>query len=227
MSETLIILARAPGLCAVKTRLAKDLGKRLAESFYQAFIKDTLLFTRELKGITRVLFSYPNTQDPFLINLAKRENIEILAQQGSDLGERMKNAIFWALSKNKRVCLIGTDSPSLPYKFIQSGFEMLKRFDLIIGPALDGGYYLLGLRKEVSQIFTDIKWGDENVLISTIKKAKKEDISFSLLPFWYDIDTKRDLEFLGMHLDLLWGEGERIAPSSKAMFIKVQDDMAS
>ncbi len=120
-----------------------------------------------------------------------------MEQKGSDLGERMKNAFLWGFSKGfQKIVMIGSDSPTLPAYFIQQAFFRLKSEPIVFGPALDGGYYLIGMRPPIPDIFNNIRWGSKNVLSDTKKRLCR----FDLLPYWYDVDYPKDLRFLKQHI---------------------------
>jgi hypothetical protein len=92
--------------------------------------------------------------------------------------------------------LIGSDSPDLPLPYLKRAFQRLKHRDVVIGPALDGGYYLIGLRAPTPALFEGIEWGSKRVLSQTTKIIAHEKLSVSLLPPWYDVDDAQSLELL-------------------------------
>ena len=92
--------------------------------------------------------------------------------------------------------IIGSDSPDLPVQYIKRAFLKLKHKDVVLGPAADGGYYLVGLRKPAPAIFEDIEWGGPVVLSRTIERIQSQDLTLSLLPLWYDVDTPASLQLL-------------------------------
>ena len=93
--------------------------------------------------------------------------------------------------------IVGTDSPTLPSRFIYQAFSKLNNADFVLGPCKDGGYYLIGLKKPVKELFEDIDWGTNKVFNQTLKKAKLLNLQIRVLPCWYDIDTIDDLKRLG------------------------------
>jgi len=119
-----------------------------------------------------------------------------MPQQGEDLGERMKNGFMEALAmKFKRVVLIGSDIPDLPLEFIEEAFTSLQEKDVVIGPSLDGGYYLIGFtdKKFSPQAFKGIPWGTERVFEETMKILEREGLTVHTLQPQRDIDTVEDL----------------------------------
>jgi rSAM/selenodomain-associated transferase 1 len=119
-----------------------------------------------------------------------------MPQQGVDLGERMKNGFTEAFDSGfKRVLLIGSDIPGLPLEFIEEAFASLKEKDAVIGPSLDGGYYLIGFRDEKfsPQVFKGILWSTERVFEETMKILEREGLTIHTLKPLRDIDTIDDL----------------------------------
>jgi hypothetical protein len=115
-------------------------------------------------------------------------------QGEGDLGERMARSLFIAFRAGmERVVIIGTDCPGLNANLIAKAFHQLYSHDLVLGPALDGGYYLIGLRYFISELFTDINWGTAEVLQQTVAIAKTLDVSVAYLPQLADVDRPEDL----------------------------------
>jgi uncharacterized protein len=120
--------------------------------------------------------------------------IPIRMQHGNDLGERMRNAFEEMLRSFDRVVIIGTDSPTFPASTIENAFEALRANDVVLGPAEDGGYYLIGSRFVIPEMFKEIAWGSANVLKQT--RAVLSKYSVCLLPYCFDVDTPKDLDRL-------------------------------
>jgi rSAM/selenodomain-associated transferase 1 len=121
------------------------------------------------------------------------------SQQGDNLGERMKHSFQQAFRHGfEKVVIIGSDSPDLPAHIIIKAFENLDAFDTVIGPAVDGGYYLLGIRHDTfcPEIFEDIPWSTDIVFDQTLKKIEQAALTFSILPEWYDVDNLSELQQL-------------------------------
>ena len=122
-----------------------------------------------------------------------------LPQVGSDLGERLTTAFAAAFAADATsVVVIGTDSPDLPIDYIEQAFHLLESCasDAVIGPSIDGGYYLLGTRKLWPMLFCNIPWSTPEVLSSSLRNAEAAGCSTCFLPQWYDIDTIIDLQRL-------------------------------
>ena len=201
----LIIFAKAPVKGKVKTRLQKNLSQTEALKLYKGFLFQTVCMAKKIKNCKKTIACYPDKNHPYFKTLAKRFGFQLTKQNGRDLGERMKNAITDFLNDDyKKVVIIGCDSPTLPKEYIEKAFNVLNKKSLVIGPSCDGGYYLIGVRGAAPPIFNKIKWGTKDVLKETLKRIPKEMLpSFHLLPFWYDIDTNDDLEFLNLHKRIL------------------------
>lgn len=122
-----------------------------------------------------------------------------MPQQGKNLGERMQNSFVQAFLQGfHRVIIIGSDSPDLPRTFIEEAFSALKTMDSVIGPACDGGYYLIGFRKETffPEVFTGITWSTDKVFEESCARLKNAGRKTYILPPWHDIDTLADLQEL-------------------------------
>jgi len=200
MKKLLIIFAKAPEPGQVKTRLTPFLSPETAARLQQAFLLDILKMTRNVAS-TRLIACAPDTSHSFFQRCKKEEAIRLMPQKGKDLGERMKQAFQWAFCEGfEKVVIIGCDSPTLCASHIEDAFERLVSHSAVIGPSLDGGYYLIGAKMLLPQLFTQMNWGTETVLSETLKRLNTAKQPYHLLPFWYDIDLPADLIFLKQHL---------------------------
>ena len=132
------------------------------------------------------------------------DGIRVISQQGQDLGNIMLNALCNHLRKGSRILLIGADCPSLKAEILQKAFTSLESHDLVLGPAHDGGYYLIGVNGDIQHdqihiLFEGIGWGGDQVLAQTLGKAKLLALSHYLLPQLHDIDRPEDLEHFHYH----------------------------
>ena len=126
---------------------------------------------------------------------------ELHLQAAGDLGRRMADFCQHHLGTgNSRVVLVGADSPTLPLDFIEQAFRALHSADVVLGPAMDGGYYLVGLTGELPPIFDGIRWGEATVLADTLSKLADPAWRLALLPPWYDVDTLADWRLLQGHM---------------------------
>jgi uncharacterized protein len=205
-----------PGL--VKTRLAADVGAEAAAEIYAAFVADLLDRLRTV-GDRRVVGYAPagsEARDDFRTRCGG--DFELWPQPEGNLGDRIAAFFEYAFaSGGKRVVLVGSDSPTLPAGCIQSAFAALERCDCTLGPAIDGGYYLIGLRTPCRDLFTGIPWGGSDVLRQTVERVADSHLSLALGPVWYDVDGVDDLRFLRTHVAALHAAGETgIAPRTAA-----------
>lgn len=195
-SRALIIFAKAPIPGEVKTRLQTHLSPEECATLYESFVIDTVRLAKKINKADTFLYCSPGIEHPFLQKVSQDFDIRLAAQVGKDLGERMDNAINDGLKAGyEKVVIIGSDSPDLPYEYIEDGFERLASFDMVVGPCKDGGYYLIGGRRELP-VFSGIQWGSNRVFETTMKKAVESGITFSILQEWHDIDTWEDLQML-------------------------------
>lgn len=192
LDNVLIIFVKYPQAGFVKTRLAQEIGKENASELYRLFV-ETILAQIKDKNFTRVIFYSPISER----NEIKRwlgEELALYPQKGKDLGEKLSGAFKLVFKGGaKRAMVIGTDSPTLNKKLILDVFKKLKDTQCVLGPAFDGGYYLLGLTSFYEEIFQHIDWSSNNVFKQTLGAIKKLRISFSLLGKQLDIDNKDDL----------------------------------
>jgi rSAM/selenodomain-associated transferase 1 len=194
----------APGL--VKSRLAVDTSPDWAAAVARAFLLD-LLERFASVPVRRVLaFSPPEAATPFSELVQGR--FALVPQAHGDLGERLAHFVCDQLDAGaERVVLIGTDSPTLPRAFVEDAFAHLDRAEVVIGPATDGGYYLIGCRRFVPELFQGIAWGTEHVLRETVTRVRELGLRLAVLPPWYDVDTLADWEMLRGHLAALQHSG--------------------
>ncbi len=197
MSErvALAVMARAPSDARGKTRLLKALGVDDGTELRRALLLDTLDVVQRVSGAERVLVFAPETARAEVAQLAGGE-FRLLAQRGGDLGERLEFAFGDLFDLDySAVTIIGSDLPTLPAEHVEMGLDALKRGGdpLVLGPALDGGYYLIGLRMNHPEIFHGLPWSSADVLAATLSAADAHRLSAILIPPWYDVDTVDDL----------------------------------
>ncbi len=185
----LIVFAKNIKLGKVKTRLAKSIGDVNAFEVYKFLVQRTEENTAQVSDCDiHIYFSD-------VIIGTKWQKQPKFVQKGNDLGERMKDAFQISFEKGyEKVVGIGTDIPDLSAQIITQAFEELDLSDTVFGPAEDGGYYLLGMKKLHSTIFDDKEWSTSTLLKKTFHDLKVNDISISILIELNDIDTLEDLE---------------------------------
>jgi uncharacterized protein len=198
----LVIFAKAPIPGEVKTRLCPPLTPDEAATLHGSFVLDMLertklAVTKLQLPFHRYLACAPSSELVFFKIMEERQGVRLLDQVGEDLGQRMHRTFVDVFDKGyTQVLLVGTDVPTLPLSVYQEAIAMLGRSDVVLGPALDGGYYLIGLTKPAEQLFTEIPWSTDQVLAVTQQKAKTLGLSFGLTTAWRDMDTIADLHSL-------------------------------
>ncbi len=191
MKDALLIFAKNPEYGKVKTRLAATIGDAQALLIYQQLLKHTIAVTKNLQVDKIVFYSeYIKEKDSWENNIYQKK-----LQAGSSLGKKMKNAFKSSFTAGYgKIVIIGTDCFELDEKNILNAFEQLKYVDVVIGPAKDGGYYLLGMKKNHIGIFENIDWSTDKVFKQTLHICERLKLSLFLLPALNDIDNEEDLK---------------------------------
>lgn len=200
--QTLIIVARRPLAGATKTRLCPPLDGETAAALYASFLRDTLDYARQLVAVQPLIIFTPADASDYFAELAP--DMPAQPQRGINLGERLDNALQDALMQpGSRAIAINSDSPDLPHAYISDAFALLARgADLVLGPAADGGYYLIGLRQPQPRLLREVQMSTPSVLEDTLVLARELQLRTELLPPWYDIDTYADLRRLWANLSM-------------------------
>lgn len=191
----LLIFAKYPAPGKVKTRLAAAIGAELAAEIYQEFIHRTLKLSLPVKLAARfVTFTPVEKEHPFKTLFPGPW--QWFAQTDSpNLGVRIHHAIQNVQQRGySHVLTIGSDSPSLPSVYLEQAAAALLNHDLVLGPASDGGYYLIGLKSAPRELFSAIDWSTERVLAQTLQRAAQLHLSVYQLPPWYDVDDLPTLQ---------------------------------
>jgi rSAM/selenodomain-associated transferase 1 len=185
--EALIIFARKPELGKVKTRLAAQIGESAALSIYEKLLLHTKLVAEQCDCDTYVFLSQVSENDFW-----KEFSLEL--QSAGDLGEKM-DAAFHHLFKlgYKRVVIIGNDCSELQPTHLTQAFAVLHERDIVIGPATDGGYYLLGMQNLHPALFYEKEWSTPTVFAETIYTIESLALTYDLLPMLTDVDEQKDV----------------------------------
>ena len=187
--KLLIIFVKNAVKGKVKTRLAATIGDEKALEIYQILVQHTFDITIALPVNKAVFYSDFLQED--IWSPAFYENF---VQSGTDLGERMYQAFQQGFATGyEQVCIIGSDCYELTEQIIQQAFEKLELTDVVIGPAEDGGYYLLGMKGLHETIFQNKNWSTQTVLPDTLNNLKDADLTVALLPELTDVDEEKDL----------------------------------
>ncbi len=200
-NSKLIIFSKAPDPGQVKTRLIPALGETGAAQLHQEMLEQKLRLMTETAIATVELHCAPDRQHPYFRQIASSFNLELYTQTGEDLGERMANALQAALGTHSQAVIIGTDSPPLDLAYVTQAFQALQDgADVVIGPAADGGYVLLGLNHYSSGLFTNIDWGTNRVCNQTRARLHQLGFTHVELDTLWDVDRPEDLDLYRKHL---------------------------
>ncbi|HQU58299.1 MAG TPA: TIGR04282 family arsenosugar biosynthesis glycosyltransferase [Saprospiraceae bacterium] len=188
---------RNPELGKVKTRLARTMGNERALRIYRALLAHTRQVTLAVSA-QRLLFYSQQVirQDDW-----PESSFRKFLQEGPGLGERMQHAFKLALAQADAAIIVGSDIARLSSKIIETAFEQLSTHDFVIGPALDGGYYLLGMKALQPEVFRDIPWSTSRVFNDTTSIISHLGKTYALTPMLSDIDQAEDWEREGWDLD--------------------------
>lgn len=195
--NVLIIFVKYPQPGRVKTRLAKNIGKQNAADLYRLFVEAALKRTKD-KNFKRCIFYTPQAQVKEIKKWLGSDGLEFHPQKGRDLGERLFNAFRLSLESlsARRILAIGTDSPLIDSKVVNTAFRALETKQCVLGPASDGGYYLIGLSSLKKEVFKGINWGTKKVFAQTLKRLKMLKMSYSFLDTSFDVDRHEDIAYL-------------------------------
>ena len=198
-SQRLLVFARLPELGRVKTRMAAEIGPERALAVYEAMLADLIAGIGSSTPDTEIEFLWPPT--PAASGAALRRAFAhhaVAMQTGADLGDRLSMALSerFFFHRTEKIIAIGADDPTLTRELIDHAFALLDSCEYVVGPAEDGGYYLIGCRALSfdPSVFHGIAWGAPSVLAATLDKIAALQRTFALLPERYDLDTAADLE---------------------------------
>jgi uncharacterized protein len=195
----LLVFARLPELGRVKTRLAAAIGDERALAVYEAMLRDVLAGVGTSTATTEVEVCWAPTEAASAETLARAFGNHVLAMQtGTTLGDRLSMAFSerFFFHRTQKIIAIGVDEPRMTRAEIDHAFSLLDSCEWVVGPAEDGGYYLIGCRAAAFDIsfFAGMKWGTSAVLPATIERIRAAQNTVALMPSRYDIDTLEDLE---------------------------------
>lgn len=193
--RTLLVFAKEPTPGKVKTRLAREVGGEAAANIYRLLGRAVVDQVREGGYRTVVCFDPPGSLGR-IEDWLDPQGLEFRAQGEGDLGDRLAVAFREAFTVASRVIAIGTDAPGVDAKVVEEAFRRLDEADLVLGPARDGGYYLVGLQRHRTELFLGIPWSTERVLEVTKAKAQALGLKTALLPVRSDVDTLNDWKVL-------------------------------
>ena len=190
MSVRLCVFARTPELGRVKQRLAREIGAEAALAAHEALLR---------RVVERAAAGTNFRTEIWLTNLAaplpdwlENRSLDLHEQKGTDLGQRMRHTFESALAASSACILIGSDCPDIDAAYVDSAIEALNRADVVFGPAEDGGYGLVGMKRLIPEIFAESSWGDAKVLERALERAERAGVSVALLAEIYDVDELAD-----------------------------------
>jgi uncharacterized protein len=188
----LALFARRPVAGEVKTRLSPAVPPALAFELYRAMLEDALAVAAAAEAEERMVYWAPGVEarDGPAVPPGLRER----DQRGGDLGDRLARAFAELIATSgDRALILGADCPGLESGTLRDAFDQLESHDAVLGPARDGGYYLVGLRRPAPELFRDIDWSTARVLDQSVERAAQAGLTIALLPTLDDLDTPEDL----------------------------------
>lgn len=194
-ADCLCLFARAPVAGRVKRRLAAVIGDREALAAHQRLVADCLeRLAGSRRWNTELWLAGPECEA--LSAWPRIHDITRRAQKGDDLGARMHDALVSTLAAHDRALVVGTDCPDIDGAYVAAAFDALDGADVVLGPAEDGGYGLVGARRAAGRrllaLFTDMPWGTDRVFEETLARCRDTSLSVATLPVIWDVDTAAD-----------------------------------
>ncbi|MES2765786.1 MAG: TIGR04282 family arsenosugar biosynthesis glycosyltransferase [Bacteroidota bacterium] len=195
----LIIFAKYPREGSVKKRLAEKIGTKKATDFYRACAEHTFSEAEKFGDCTIHIF-YANESDDKDIRTWTKGHFFYKVQAEGDVGMRMTDAFREVLKTKllkkdaKNIIIIGTDTPDISSEILQDAFKKLAENEVVIGPARNGGYYLLGMKKLHEELFRNIEWHTDSVFKTTMDIAQASNLSVAVLDELNDVDTEADVK---------------------------------
>lgn len=207
------VFCKAPVPGEVKTRLIPDLGEESAAALHERLASRTIDLCQKAELAPVQIWCAPDPSHDFFARVADQTTC-LYGQQGEDLGERMLNSARYALDEEgaDAAVIVGTDCPAMDADYLRLALEKLRDHDAVIGPAEDGGYCLIGLRRADANVreslFKDIAWGSDTVCADTCRALNRANLYWALLPLLWDVDRPEDLARLnGAEFDQASGTG--------------------
>ena len=192
--NALIIIAKYPEAGRVKTRLKGHLPDEKILDLYRHLLETTIQKLRAVPGTDTFIAYAPETAEKYF----GKFNVNLIPLHEGDLGIRMYSAFKEVFHAGyEKASLVGADIPELSQTIILKSFDVLSACDLVYGPAKDGGYYLVGMRKLIKDVFEDVPWSTDRTLERSIEQAKRAGFSTGFIETLSDIDTYEDVKMMG------------------------------
>lgn len=187
-ARRLLVFARNPVPGRVKTRLIPVLGRAAATALYREMLRSTLATAARVADASTEIWLDSADRSPAILSMAREFDMSLRTQSGTDLGRRMATAFADTAHHGDHVVLIGSDCPGFSAAYLESAFAALADHDVVIGPAADGGYVLIGMSAPRARLFDDIPWSTDQVLHATRRRLR------GLGLFWQELETLHDLD---------------------------------
>ncbi len=190
----IVIVAKAPRVGKVKTRLCPPLNQFQATELYTAFLLDTVELALKVSGV-KVKVVCPTAEDVCELKNILPQTVDYIVQDTPGLTGALTEGFVKGLAAGfSKVLCISSDNPTLPGQYLAEALQSLETSELVLGPTEDGGYYLIGAKKAYPSLLNDMIWSAETVMSETIKRAEEGALKVEVLPGWYDLDTGAELE---------------------------------
>lgn len=222
MRPVIVMMVKAPRAGLVKTRLVPQVSAVEAAELSACFALDVLACALRVAPWVIVAYAPPDGRAALEALLPAAGRLFWHEQRGADLGARLDGAIRHAFDAGfAPVLVVGADSPTLPPEFIEKARDALAvgQADIALGPTADGGYYLIGLREPVPNLFQNVDWSTPRVFEQTARNAARAGLRLQTLPLWYDVDTLADLQRLRGEI-IADGEAQARAPATTRWLLK-------
>jgi len=193
VDKLLQIFAKAPIQGFVKTRLIPNIGIKAATDVYVELLESVVNLAAK-SGYKIQLWCAPDQRHDCFQKMAKKHQFILRDQHGVGLGERMEYALEIGLKEAEKVVLVGADCPVFTEDYLAKAFGSLAKSDVVLGPAEDGGFVLIGCGKVQANMFNKVDWGRSTVLEQTLGAMHKVGLTSHLLPVLWDVDTLADVE---------------------------------
>jgi len=193
-SAIVSIFARAPEPGRSKPRLIPELGQERAAELAEVLLEDTVTMARTLERAECIIAAATRFERPYF------KPQEVWLQSEGDLGERLEKILRLALKRREIVLAIGDDTPNLPASLLENARDALTTADAVLGPSLDGGFYLIGLNDCPVGLLAEIQWSHTTTLAATMAKLDQFGMKTVLINPWYAVDGPDDLERLRRQL---------------------------
>jgi uncharacterized protein len=195
------LMTRVPLPGQTKTRLMTHFTGEECARLHRAFLEDLIVLLTDVVKLPTCIFFTPYDNAQPLRELVN-DRLPLIPQEGGTLGERMSAAIRWGLAQGyEGVLVVGSDLPTLPPAVFHEAARQLEYCDVVLGPTLDGGYYLVATKEDYPGIFQDIAWGTGSVLEATMCQLTRMGLKPSVLIPWNDVDTFEDVQLLKEQLE--------------------------